>query len=155
MMLAVLAVFVVAPLFGMQETKQVGQYTFTFQDNAWVMTGLPQSFEIEAGYACMHNDDTWNKWYNSGDDMLRQILDLGPNIVFKMKSSVDGQEHIFSVSEDGKPIIGVMAGTSGAGKGLAGLSTAAKVGLGVAGAGAAALIISNADDDDEASKAKR
>jgi hypothetical protein len=140
------SIFAVLPLWAGEETASVGKYSFTMKDNAWFMSDLPETFEIEEGYVCKYKDEIWEKWYNSGDEMLKQILDLGPNIVFKMKSSVDGQEHIFSVSEDGKPIAGVLA---------AGLSTGAKVGLGVGGAGAAVLIIDNANSDDEASKTKR
>ena len=148
------------PAFAAEDTKTVGQYTFELNNNAWIMTGITDSVQIEPGYAVKYKDEAWEKWYNSGDEILKQILDLGPNLLFKMKSSQDQQEHVFSVSEDGVPVMGALtsgsgsaASSSAASKGLFGLS---KVGTGLVAAGvvAGAVIVAN-DDDDEGSSTKR
>ncbi|PIE02773.1 MAG: hypothetical protein CSA81_05505 [Acidobacteria bacterium] len=134
-------------VLGLEDSVSVGDRTFIMKDGAWYMEGLPDDFQIEDGYICEHKDDIWQNWYNSGDEQLKKILELGPNIVWMMKSSVDGKEHVFAVS-DGDHFIAFLPKA-------AGLSKAAKAGLIVGGAAATAVIIDNLNDDDEASKAKR
>ncbi|MDJ0841950.1 MAG: hypothetical protein QNK37_35935, partial [Acidobacteriota bacterium] len=55
-------------------------------------------------------DKRWQSWHQRGSENLRQILALGPNVVFKSPSR-DGGVRVFSVFES-KPLLNANVNTT-------------------------------------------
>jgi len=85
-------------LFAANGVKQVDGATFVLQEGVWVQQGL-QEATLPHATAVVYEDARWQSWHAQGSETLRQILDLGPSVVFQMPAR-DGELRIFSVHTD-------------------------------------------------------
>ena len=98
-----IGILLTAGLFGFsQETATVDDMHFTMVEDVWVHDALPDEYDVEERFSAVHNDEKWQSWYESGNDRLRAVLDLGVNIAFMMVSAEDNQQHVFTVWENDK-----------------------------------------------------
>ncbi len=99
---AIILLFCSALFSWAQETATVDDMQFTKIEDVWVHDALPDEYDVEERFSAVTGDEKWKAWYESGNDKLRAVLDLGPNVAFIMTSAEDGELHIFSAWENEK-----------------------------------------------------
>ena len=97
-------------LFAAGSEKSVDGLTFVLQEGVWVQQGLETATLPEAS-AVVHGTARWQSWREQGSDTLRQILELGPNVVFSVPSR-DGEVRVFSVHENRTSMKGAVSGSA-------------------------------------------
>ena len=93
-------------LFAANGEKQVGELTFVLQEGVWVQQGLEEA-NLPSASAVVHQSTRWQSWHAQGSETLRQILELGPAVVFQAPSR-DGETRVFSVHADGTSMKGAV-----------------------------------------------
>lgn len=79
-----------------EEEKIIDDQKFDYTDGFWLHEALPEEYDLVEDYVTTHKSDLWQKWYDNGDETLRDILDLGKNIIF-IYTGADQQEHVYAV----------------------------------------------------------
>lgn len=83
-----------------QQTVTVDDMQFTMIEDVWVHDALPDEYDVEERFSAVHEDEKWRAWLESGNDRLRAVLELGPNVAFIMVSAEDDAPHVFTVWEN-------------------------------------------------------
>lgn len=142
------------PLFKEDKGEaKAGGRVFVEENGIWVDQELPPGYKLEKSYVVIHKSPEWGTW-NKGSAELKEILALGPNVVFYYKGK-DGKNHVYAVFKNKKLAAAAVKGGPEAIKaGLGGAAGKAGVGLKVLGGGtlalgAAAVVVANNDGDEE------
>ena len=98
-----------AGLFAADGKKSVDGMAFVLTDGVWIQQGVDTA-NVNAVTAVVHQDKRWQSWHARGSENLRQILALGPNVVFQSPSR-DGGNRVFSVFES-KQLLNTSVSTS-------------------------------------------
>lgn len=133
----------------LEDEKIIDDQKFDYTDGLWLHEALPPNYELKEDFVTTYKSDLWNQWYDNGDDTLREILDLGKNIIFIYRGS-DNKDHVYAVYACDGLVPFILPVTH------VGLGILAKSGIIVGTAVVAGvIIIENNNDDGDDSPTKR
>jgi len=134
-----------------ENEKIVANQKFEYTDGIWLHEALPEDYDLLEDYVTTHKSDLWQKWYDNGSEDLRDILDLGKNVIFTYTGS-DQKEHVYAVYACDGLVPFILPVQTGTILGTTLVKSAIIVGTAVV---AGVIIVENNNDDGDDSPTKR
>jgi hypothetical protein len=71
------------------QSRVIAGQSFSLIEDTWVEDELGSDYVVPPENCVLHHSEQWKVWYENGNDTLRQILDLGSNVVFRYRDQRD------------------------------------------------------------------